>query len=103
MIWQSELRQVSRSNETYYCKVEESDDFLGILIFSVNLLWVICETVTDATPVAHVFFFFYHNDSKFLVRRLLASGVDPDQTAPEVWSGSTLFAIPSTLFLHINL
>ena len=42
----------------------------------------------------------YHNDSKFSDRQILAISVDPDQTAPTgaVWSGSTLFAIPSASF-----
>ena len=36
---------------------------------------------------------------------LWANSVDPDQTAPggAVWSGSTLFAIPSAPFGHITL
>ena len=39
----------------------------------------------------------YHNDPKFSDRYAWANSADPDQTAPRgaVWSGSTLFAIPS--------
>ena len=35
----------------------------------------------------------YRNDPKFSDRYAWANSADPDQTA--VWSGSTLFAIPS--------
>ena len=46
----------------------------------------------------------YHNDPKFSDRRVWANSVDPDQTAPKaVWSGSTLFAIPSASFGAITL
>ena len=47
----------------------------------------------------------YRNDPKFLDRQVWANSADPDQTAPtgEVWSGSTLFAIPSASFRLINL
>ena len=40
------------------------------------------------------------NDPKFSDRQVWANIVDPDQNAPRgaVWSGSTLFAIPSALF-----
>ena len=39
----------------------------------------------------------YHNDPKFSDRYAWTNSADPDQTAPRgaVWSGSTLFAIPS--------
>ena len=45
----------------------------------------------------------YHNE--FLDRYALANSEDPDQTAPRgaVWSGSTLFAIPSASFGLITL
>ena len=45
----------------------------------------------------------YHNVPKFLDRQILANSADPDQTAPRgaVWSGSTLFAIPSAYSLCI--
>ena len=38
-------------------------------------------------------------------RQVWTNSVDPDQTAPEVavWSGSTLFAIPSESFGHVTL
>ena len=47
----------------------------------------------------------YHNDPKFLDRYAWADSADPDQTAARgaVWSGSTLFAIPSALFGLITL
>ena len=47
----------------------------------------------------------YRNDPKFLDRQVWANSADPDQTAPTgaVWSGSTLFAIPSASFGLINL
>ena len=51
--------------------------------------------------VAHdVVFEDYRNDPKFSDRYAWANSVDPDQTAPRgaVWSGSTLFAIPSPSF-----
>ena len=42
----------------------------------------------------------YRNDPKFSDGQVWANSADPDQTAPRgaVWSGSTLFAIPSTSF-----
>ena len=40
----------------------------------------------------------YHNDRKFLDRQVWANSVDPDQGLGPVWSGSTLFAIPSASF-----
>ena len=47
----------------------------------------------------------YRNDPKFSDRYAWANSVDPDQTAPRggVWSGSTLFAIPSASFGTITL
>ena len=50
-------------------------------------------------------FMLYRNDSKVLDRWAWANNVDPDQTAPRgaVWSGSTLFAIPSASFGLITL
>ena len=47
----------------------------------------------------------YHNDPKFSDRYAWANSEDPDQTAPRgaVWSGSTLFAIPSASFGLITL
>ena len=47
----------------------------------------------------------YRNDPKFSDRYAWANSADPDQTAPRgaVWSGSTLFAIPSELFGLITL
>ena len=40
----------------------------------------------------------YRNDPKFSDRQVWANSADPDQMAPRgvVWSGSTLFAIPSS-------
>ena len=48
---------------------------------------------------------FYCNGPKFSDRYAWANSADPDQTAPRgaVWSGSTLFAIPSALFGLITL
>ena len=52
------------------------------------------------------FLTLHHNDPKFSGRQVLANHADPDQTGPEpwgaVWSGSTLFAIPSASFGRIN-
>ena len=50
-------------------------------------------------------FTVYRNDPKFSDRYAWANGADPDQTAPRgaVWSGSTLFAIPSVSFGLITL
>ena len=47
----------------------------------------------------------YCNDPKFSDREVWANSADPDQTAPRgaIWSGSTLFAIPSALFGLITL
>ena len=44
--------------------------------------------------------FDYRNDPKFSDRQAWANSADPDQTAPRgaVWSGSTLFAVPSASF-----
>ena len=45
------------------------------------------------------------NDPKFSDRYAWTNSADPDQIAPRgaVWSGSTLFAIPSAPFGHITL
>ena len=42
----------------------------------------------------------YRNDPMFSDRYAWANSADPDQTAPRgaVWSGATLFAIPSASF-----
>ena len=47
----------------------------------------------------------YRNFPKFSDRQVWANSADPDQTAPReaVWSGSTLFAIPSASFGRITL
>ena len=47
----------------------------------------------------------YRNFPKFSDRQVWADSADPDQTAPRgaVWSGSTLFAIPSASFGCITL
>ena len=47
----------------------------------------------------------YRNDPKFSDRYAWANSADPNQTAPRgaVWSGSTLFVIPSASFGHITL
>ena len=48
----------------------------------------------------------YRNDPKFLDRYAWENSVDLDETAPRggaVWSGSTLFAIPSVSFGLITL
>ena len=47
----------------------------------------------------------YPNDPKFSDRYAWVNSADPDQTAPRgaVWSGSTLFAIPSASFGLITL
>ena len=47
----------------------------------------------------------YRNDLKFSDRYARANSADPDQTAPRgaVWSGSTLFAIPSASFGLISV
>ena len=43
----------------------------------------------------------YRNDPKFSDKYAWANSADPDQTA--VWSGATLFAIPSASFELITL
>ena len=45
----------------------------------------------------------YHNGPKFSDRQVWANSADPDQTAPLVCSGSTLFAILSVAFGCITL
>ena len=57
----------------------------------------------DAAQTAHSA--NYRNDPKFWDRYAWANSADPDQTAPRgaVWSGSTLFAIPSASFGLITL
>ena len=54
---------------------------------------------------ALVLFRAYCNDPKFSDRSAWANSADPDQTGPRgaVWSGSTLFAIPSASFGLISL
>ena len=47
---------------------------------------------------------FYRNEPKFLDSQVLENSVYPDQTPRgAVWSGSTLFAIPSASFGPITL
>ena len=50
-------------------------------------------------------FISYRNDPKFSGTYPWANSADPDQTAPRgaVWSGSTLFAIPSASLGLITL
>ena len=45
----------------------------------------------------------YRNDPKLSDRYTWTNSADPDQTGGAVWSGSTLFAIPSASFGHITL
>ena len=47
----------------------------------------------------------YGNFHKFSDRQVWENSADPDQTAPRgaIWSGSTLFAIPSAFFGCITL
>ena len=73
----------------------------------------VCTLVTRSTESccnANCFIFItcctYCHDPKFSDRYAWANSADPDQTAPRggaVWSGSTLFAIPSASFGHITL
>ena len=62
--------------------------------------------------VSQLMYQYYCNDSKFSDRYVWANSVDPDQTTPcdqtallgvAVWSGFTLFAIPSASFGRITL
>ena len=55
--------------------------------------------------VQNGFIIEHRNDPKFTDRQAWANSVDPDQLAPRgpVWSGSTLFAIPSASFGHVTL
>ena len=48
---------------------------------------------------------WYRNFPKFWDWQIKANNVDPGQTASRgaVWSGSTLFGIPSASFGHITL
>ena len=57
-------------------------------------------TLFDQTcPSQNLGSLWYRNDPKFSDRYDWANSADPDQTAPRaVWSGSTLFAIPSASF-----
>ena len=58
---------------------------------------------TKCTNDTHMY--MYRNDPKFSDRYAWANSADPDQNAPRgaVWSGSTLFAIPSASFGLISL
>ena len=56
-------------------------------------------------PNMCIVFYINRNVPKFLDIQIWANSADPDQTAPRgaVWSGSTLFAIPSASFGYITL
>ena len=68
-------------------------------------LFYILNVAYKSYMYVHVWNFTYRNDPKFSDRYVLANSADPDQTAPRgaVWSGSTLFAIPSASFGLITL
>ena len=67
--------------------------------------WIYVSSDLQFLAVLHIE--TYHNDPKFLDTYAWANSADPDQTAPSprgaVWSGSTLFAIPSASFGLITL
>ena len=67
---------------------------------SIGMAWWIFEVFT--CPLIGT---VYRNVPKFSDRQVWVNSVDPDQTAPRgaVWSGSTLFAIPSASFGLIAL
>ena len=50
-----------------------------------------------------ILIWIYRNDPKFSDRQIWANSADPDQTTGAVWSGATLFAIPSESFGLITL
>ena len=76
---------------------------------SIVFLWKIATTFHILWPkwllMVEAKLEMYHNDPKFSDRYAWANSADPDQTAPRgaVWSGSTLFAIPSASFGLITL
>ena len=45
----------------------------------------------------------YHIDPKFSERQVLGSSVDPDQTAPEIWSGSTVCYSICVFWKHYSM
>ena len=83
----------------------------GALKEMFQLVWREMEWSYKLDHVYHAAFlngrgnYFYCNDPKFSDRYAWANSADPDQTAPggAVWSGSTLFAIPSASFGLITL
>ena len=68
--------------------------------FKTTAIWLALHTLPNFLG-----FWYYRNDPKFSDRYAWANSADPYQTAPRgaVWSGSTLFAIPSALFGLITL
>ena len=91
----------------------------------LGFIWIVCVVTSNAvvTTKRDSYSFFsenkkkkslvglwwhsydYHNHPKFSDIYAWANSADPDQTAPRgaVWSGSTLFAIPSASFGLITL
>ena len=70
--------------------------------FSNSLVWTNSEGPNQTAPDQDL---HYRNDPKFSDRYAWTNNADPDQTAPRgsVWSGFTLFAIPSASFGLITL
>ena len=78
-------------------------------IFTRNqpIRFIVTRTCMNMTNLGHTLklALAYRNVPKFSDRQVWANSADPDQTAPRgaVWSGSTLFAIPSASFGWISL
>ena len=70
------------------------------LHYTTGVLYAEIQFVENQEIFKNSFYPRYCNDPRFSDSQIWATSADPDQTAPKgaVWSGSTLFAIPSASF-----
>ena len=79
-----------------------------LVVFVWSLIWAVFDATEDFFAML-IDAKMYRNDAEFSDRQAWANSADPDQTAPRgaprgiVWSGSTLFAVPSASFSRITL
>ena len=95
----SHLR-IQYDNEVWKLNIKAHNTYVNFLVTIAQETLVLLFT-SDMIDID------YRNDPKFSDRHAWANSADPDQTAPRlllaVWSGSTLFAIPSPSFGLITL
>ena len=87
------------------CLSTDEQSVLSLFCRSTNVQQVLALKQPCVQPIFDLWYLSkYHNVPKFSDRQVWATSADPDQTARgAVWSGSTLFAIPSASFGCITL